>query len=149
MLDHPTTFTVEGVRRAMEFREINTDGHYITMLLITLVIYAAICVAISVPLYRRNKAVSLLFSAVTVLSVIPVISRYFRISRLALPECITNARELFNVLDGVVIMLAHCYGISYETANLVMFALVQPLIIIILFIFSITGFQKSQTQAAK
>jgi len=138
MLKHPTTFTIEGVRRAMEFREIHNDGYYTTMLLITLLLYTVAGIALSIPLYQRCRIAALLVAIAVVLSFIPIITGYLRMAPLTTPETIPDFRILFNVLDGIVIMFAYCYGLSYEAANLILFAVVEPAIIVFLFIFAIS-----------
>lgn len=148
LLDNPTTFTIEGARRALQFRGIDSPEHYNTMLTITLALFAVVTLVIFIPLARRSIIAASIWFIGCCVSVIPVMNGYNDLQMEMVSYApVKSMMELFHICDGIVIMIGYCYGISYEAANLIIFAVVQPAIIVALFIFSLTCRKRSPRQA--
>lgn len=137
LLDNPTTFTKEGVERALDIRHIANDQGMSDMVMITAMIWIVTAVIIAVPWARKNRAIAIPLFLFVCTASIPMFISFAEIDFSMQKPSITSMMQIFHLCDGIIIMFGYAYGVSYEAANLIVFAVIQPVIIIYLTIMSL------------
>lgn len=130
----------DHANRALMYRQLNNPTDITLMLLFTLLVLLLLFAGL-IYLNRSKKSRYFVTPAafLILVTLIKVIQGFLDFSMdglaLALPEM--SMLKLFYLCDGVIILLAYSFQVSYEAMNLILFFLVQPLIIAGLFIISI------------
>lgn len=120
------------VLRALDYRQISTSADVTLMLLFTVLVLLVLYVGL---LYQgKSKPAWLYITAVSIPMAILLYSCVAGFTQF-MPEGITfklgamSLLRVFYLCDGVVILLAYSFKVSYEAMNLILFFVVQPLLI--------------------
>lgn len=144
LLNNPTTFNRTEVIRALNIRKIFNAADvnwmmYFTIFIIILVISAGTLLLYNeVKKYKSNvpKLMILLLSLVLILTVmVSLHSSFSSLNAVGGSPHQWGVIRIFYLFDGIIIMAGYIMGISYEMVNIVVFGIVQPGMILFLFIF--------------
>lgn len=133
LIDNPSAFTTEQIHRSLSLRGIDNIHDHTTMAIITALIALSVGMALSTPLWKRSRvaAVSVVILAIT--ASLPMFGTITNVSEgFSIGKGIESTDHLFYLCDGIIIIMSNAYGISYEAANLIAFAVVQPALIVYL-----------------
>jgi isocitrate dehydrogenase kinase/phosphatase len=137
-LNNPKTMDIEHVRRALHVRHLDNINDITLMLQVSLFVWTVATFIIGLLLYRsKNWPALLIWIAVMATGWIGILRGYIAIKEetfLLIPSFNFTFIQLFYLCDGIVIMLAYSFNQSYEAMNLWLFFVIQPLIILTLFI---------------
>lgn len=133
LLDNPKTMDRAHVLRSLELRHLNNASDITTMLLFTILLAGLFFGVITWLLYKQNKPFSFVFGAVVTICLVTICIGFMSFldgGRLAVPSFSFTILHFFYFCDGVIILLAYSFSLSYEEANLALFLLLQPTIIV-------------------
>lgn len=144
LLDNPKTMDGAHVARAMKIRNIFNFEDMQIMAGLTIAILALILSAAGWLVYReirlRNKKkvvaqIALIIAFVLLLfASVSLVNDYLNVFKdvPAKSPHQWGLQRWFYLCDGIIIMLAYWINMSYESANILVFAILQPLLILLL-----------------
>lgn len=136
LLNNPKTLDWDHVNRALQYRQIDNPADISLMLLFTVVVLLSLFGLSVYIIQEKKKWIYIVLSSVFmlyILSLIIVGFTQFLPNGLVLDFPEMTMLKLFYLCDGVIILLAYSYQVSYEAMNLILFFVIQPLIIVSLF----------------
>lgn len=126
----------DHVIRALDLRQINNPSDISMMLLFVYVVTITLFLLVFYLNYDKKYwsyiALSAFFAA-TVLIQCNYSFKVFMYNAPLVEPHEMSMLKLFYLCDGVIILLAYSYQVSYEAMNLILFFVIQPTIIVLLF----------------
>lgn len=144
LLDNPNTLSQAEVIRALEIRKIFNAEDVALMCMFTTLIITAILATVVLYLLNELKARKIkLWARLSVLGIYVVLQIIIALKLREPFQALEatgnsphqwNLHRIFYLCDGMIIVAAHMADTSYEMLNIVLFAIIQPSIIILLVI---------------